>query len=245
VSGSSHRGSPSPGAGFALGEETTEIARIVAESAPGMERIPAAERVYAFVKSAILDRVYPGGELLTEGELAEAVGVSRTPVREALLRLEAAGLVKLYPKKGAMVLPVLPQEINDVLEALELVETHAAAKIWPARKQLAATLEPLLADLRKHRRAGDVKSFQATDRAVHEAIVGAAGNQLLAGFYSGLRDRQLRMGVPGGQQLPARLDRSLAAHQELLDALGGNSSKRFRELVVALLRATEAELRGL
>lgn len=243
MNGSSHRGSPNADGGFALGEETTEIARIVAESAPGVERIPAAERVYAFVKSAILDRVYPGGELLTEGELAEAVGVSRTPVREALLRLEASGLVKLYPKKGAMVLPVLPQEINDVLEALELVETHAAAKIWPARKHLAATLEPLVKDMRRHRRAGDVKGFLEADRAVHEAIVRAAGNELLAGFHSGLRDRQLRMGV--GQVPPARMDRSIAAHQELLDALDGNSSKRFRDVVVAVLQATEAELRGL
>lgn len=243
MSGSSDRGLPSAGEVFALGEETTEIARIVTESAPGVERIPAAERVYAFVKSAILDRVYPGGELLTEGELADAVGVSRTPVREALLRLEASGLVKLYPKKGAMVLPVLPQEINDVLEALELVETHAAAKIWPARKQLAATVEPLLADLRTHRRSGDAKGFLEADRAVHEAIVRAAGNELLAGFHRGLRDRQLRMG--GGQLPPARMDRSITAFQDLLDALRGNSSRRFRDVVLTILRATEAELRGL
>src|SRR6185437_11934747 len=87
-----------------LGDETAEIARVVVEAAPGVEKIPAAERVYAYVKAAILDRTYPGGELLTEGELATAVGVSRTPVREALLRLEESGLVKLYPKKGALVL---------------------------------------------------------------------------------------------------------------------------------------------
>jgi hypothetical protein len=61
VDGSSDRGSASAGTGLALGDETTEIARIVAESAPGVERIPAAERVYAYVKAAILDRVYPAG----------------------------------------------------------------------------------------------------------------------------------------------------------------------------------------
>jgi DNA-binding GntR family transcriptional regulator len=238
---SSDRGSASVGAGLALGEETGEIARIVAESAPEVERIPAAERVYAFVKAAILDRVYPGGALLTEGELADAVGVSRTPVREALLRLEASGLVKLYPKKGALVLPVVAQEISDVLEARELIETHAAAKVWPRRKELAAALEPLLQQLRTHRRTGDAKSFQEADRAFHEAIVGAAGNEILAQVYNSLRDRQLRMGL---QLTPARMDRSIVAHQELVDALGGTSSKRFRELVVAHIRATETELRG-
>ncbi|HEY3001485.1 MAG TPA: GntR family transcriptional regulator [Kribbellaceae bacterium] len=226
-----------------LGEETTEIARIVEAAGPAAERIPAAERVYAFVKSAILDRVYPGGTLLTEGELADAVGVSRTPVREALLRLEAAGLVRLYPKKGALVLPVLPQEINDVLEARELIETHAAAKVWPRRKELVVVLEPLLRRMRELRRAGDAKAFLEADREFHEAIVAAAGNEILTNVYLSLRDRQVRMGVAALQVAPARMDRSIHEHAELLAALGGTSAKRFRELVVTHIHGAADHLR--
>jgi DNA-binding GntR family transcriptional regulator len=229
--------------GLRLGDETMEIARIVEESGPAAERIPAAERVYAFVKSAILDRVYPGGELLTEGELADAVGVSRTPVREALLRLEAAGLVKLYPKKGALVLPVLPQEINDVLEARELIETHAAAKVWPRRAELVAELKPLLKQMRAHRRAGDPKAFQETDRAFHEVIVLAAGNQILSTVYLSLRDRQVRMGVAAIQVAPSRMDRSITDHAELIAALEGTSSKRFRDLVATHIHGAGTFLR--
>ncbi|MEU4198203.1 GntR family transcriptional regulator [Kribbella sp. NPDC026611] len=227
-----------------LGDETAEIARVVVEAAPEAEKIPAAERVYAYVKAAILDRVYPGGELLTEGELATAVGVSRTPVREALLRLEESGLVKLYPKKGALVLPVLPQEIDDVLEARELIETHAAAKVWPRRKQLIEALSRRVDEMRAHRRSGDAKSFLEADRAFHEAIVGAAGNLILAKLYNSLRDRQVRMGVPGIEMQPARMDKSITAHQEMIDALGGNSVKRFRELVVAHIDTAATDLRG-
>ncbi len=58
--------------------------------------------------------------------------MSRTPVREALLRLETEGLIKLYPKKGALVLPVSAQEIADVVETRLLVEEHAARKAVPA-----------------------------------------------------------------------------------------------------------------
>src|ERR1700716_2649495 len=104
---------------------------------------PAAERVYTHVKEAVLDRRYEGGTLLNEGELAEAVGVSRTPVREALLRLEAEGLVALYPKRGALVLPVSAQEIDEVIEARSRVEGHAASRAWVHRAELAVTLEPL------------------------------------------------------------------------------------------------------
>ena len=66
----------------------------------------ASARVYDRVKRDILDGHHPGGTFVTEGELAVATGVSRTPVREALLRLETEGLVRLYPKKGALVVPV-------------------------------------------------------------------------------------------------------------------------------------------
>src|SRR5947209_8297411 len=105
---------------------------------------PAAERVYAHVKAGVLDRSYEGGTLLTEGDLAEAVGVSRTPVREALLRLEAEGLLKLYPKKGALVLPVSAQEIADVVETRLLVEEHAVRKVAPAPAHLLDRLTELL-----------------------------------------------------------------------------------------------------
>lgn len=93
---------------------------------------PAADRVYRHVKQGVLDRRYEGGVLLTEGELAEAVGVSRTPVREALLRLETEGLLKLYPKKGALVLPVSAQEIADVIETRLLVEEFTVRRAVPA-----------------------------------------------------------------------------------------------------------------
>lgn len=70
-------------------------------SPSGRTTVPsAAERAYRHLKRAILEQVHPGGSLVSEGEIAEATGVSRTPVREALLRLETEGLVRLYPKRG-------------------------------------------------------------------------------------------------------------------------------------------------
>src|SRR6478672_10064979 len=116
----------------------------------------ASERTYAHLKRSILDGTHAGGVLVTEGEVAEAVGVSRTPVREALLRLEAEGLVRLYPKRGALVLPVSPKEISDVLETRELVETFAAGKasLDPA---LITELTGFLEAMREHAEAGNAR----------------------------------------------------------------------------------------
>src|SRR5690348_13584058 len=91
-------------------------------------RLSAADRVYRYAKEAILSRRLGAHDLLTEGELADAVGVSRTPVREALLRLQAEGLVQLLPKRGALILPVTLDEVADVLETRRIVETYAVRK---------------------------------------------------------------------------------------------------------------------
>src|SRR5699024_2982813 len=97
----------------------------------------AADRAYGHVKSGVLGGAYPGGELLTEGGIAESVGCSRTPVREALLRLQSEGVVRLYPKKGALVVPVSEQEAADVWEARSLVETWAAPRAFTHRARIA------------------------------------------------------------------------------------------------------------
>jgi DNA-binding GntR family transcriptional regulator len=192
---------------------------------------PAADRVYSHVKQGVLDRRYEGGTLLTEGELAEAVGVSRTPVREALLRLEVEGLIKLYPKKGAMVLPVSAQEIADVVETRMLVEEHAVRKAVPPSPALVARLEELLTRQKAEAAAGDLAAAAVTDRCFHAEIVRDGGNEILSRLYDQLRDRQLRMGVAIMNAHPDRIAKSLTEHEEILDALRAGDADRAVELV--------------
>ncbi|MEV5509174.1 GntR family transcriptional regulator [Streptomyces orinoci] len=194
-------------------------------------RPPAAERVYAHVKEAVLHRRYEGGTLLTEGGLAEAVGVSRTPVREALLRLEGEGLLKLYPKKGALVLAVSAQEISDVVETRLLVEQHAAAKAVPAPPLLIERLEELVDDMRRQAEAGDLAAVSVSDRAFHAEIVRNAGNQILSRLYDQLRDRQLRMGVAVMHAHPDRIAKNIAEHTEILAALRDGDAEAAIEII--------------
>lgn len=180
---------------------------------------PAADRVYSHIKEAVLDRRYEGGTLLTEGELADAVGVSRTPVREALLKLEVEGLIKLYPKKGALVLAVSAQEIADVVETRLLVEEFAARRAVPASARLIGRLEELLDEQRQRAVEGDLGAVSVTDRTFHAEIVRNAGNQILSKLYNQLRDRQLRMGIAVLEAHPDRIAVNITEHAELLDAI--------------------------
>jgi len=207
-------------------------------------KTPAAERAYAHVKRAVLDREYEGGALLTEGEVAEAVGVSRTPVREALLRLQAEGLLRLYPKRGALVLPVSAQELDDVLEARALIESFTARKAFAHRAALVEVLASLLDEMRQQRDAGDYRALLETDRAFHAAVVAAAGNAVLTRTYESLRDRQVCAGLATMRRTPAWMDEVVAAHAAILEALGDADEARFLSLVSDHVDGVTARLRG-
>ena len=206
---------------------------------------PAAERVYTHVKQAVLDRRYEGGTLLTEGELAEAVGVSRTPVREALLRLEVEGLIKLYPKKGALVLPVSAQEIADVVETRLLVEEHAARKAVPApaRADRAAGGAAGRAAGAGRRRAISPRPPSPTAASTPRSSA-ARGNEILSRLYDQLRDRQLRMGVAVMHAHPDRIAKTITEHEEILDALRSGDAEAAAAVVAPARRLVPHLARG-
>jgi DNA-binding GntR family transcriptional regulator len=196
----------------------------------------AADRAYDHVKHAILDGSYAGGELLTEGEVADAVGVSRTPVREAMLRLQVEGMLKLYPKKGAMVVPVTAAEAEAVLEARTLVESWAAPRAAARGAGLADELEPYLTQMREHRDSGYVSGFSQSDRSFHERIVAAAGNDVLTRLYRSLRERQICISEAVMRLSTERMDIALADHARLVQLLRDGDEAGFVELTGQHLR---------
>lgn len=204
----------------------------------------AATRVYTHLKRGILDGTHPGGEFFTEGTVAEATGVSRTPVREALLRLELEGLVRLFPKKGALVLPVSADEARHVLQARLVIEEWAAGAMWSRRQQVLDMLAGHLAAMRAARRSKDIASFVEHDRHFHEVIVAAAGNPILTRSYQTLRDRQLCIVATQMRMSSARIDLALHGHQELLDLLRGGTKAEFLRVTRAHLDTARSALQG-
>jgi len=179
----------------------------------------ASDRAYDHVKHAILDGSFAGGALLTEGEIADAVGVSRTPVREAMLRLQVEGMLRLYPKKGAMVVPVTAAEADALLEARSLVESWAAPRAAARGAELADELEPYLTQMREHRESGYVAGFSEADRTFHERIVATAGNDILTRLYRSLRERQICISAAAMRLSTERMDIAIADHTNLVELL--------------------------
>ena len=185
------------------------------------QRESAADRVYRWVRARILDGSFAGGRLLSEGEVADAVEVSRTPVREAFLQLAAEDMLELYPKRGALVVAVNAPELREVLVARSLIEPWAVRLLAsrPDRAAAVARLRALIDQARKALEDDDLQAFQEADRAFHEDILAATGNELLSAFYASLRDRQLRAGMQAVGNQPARGAQSMVEHDTIVDAV--------------------------
>jgi DNA-binding GntR family transcriptional regulator len=187
----------------------------------------AAERVYRYVRAEILARRVVGHDVLSEGQIAAAVGVSRTPVREALLKLESEGILRLLPKRGALVLPVTTEQMLDLIEARRVIEAWAIRKVVTDSRGvsgLVAALERHIGIMRSALVAGDGPGYVSADRDFHAEIVNAAGNSVLSETYRGLRDRQVRMGVvnlldEGAAPDAARIKATLADHEHITSAI--------------------------
>jgi DNA-binding GntR family transcriptional regulator len=204
----------------------------------------AADRAYAFVKDRIITGGYPGGTLISEGEVCEALHISRTPIREAFLRLSVEGLLRLYPKRGALVVPVSASEIHDVLDARLLIEQHAARTAIAAgrHRELAAELRAILQRHDDPRTPRDARRCTELDQQFHGTLVAAAGNRLLAGFYATLRDRQLRMGTTALLRDPGRYDAILAEHAALAGLIDDGDADAVTAALAGHLAATRAAL---
>lgn len=192
---------------------------------------PASDLAYREVKARILDHRIEGGTLISEGEIAADLQVSRTPVREAFVRLQAEGWMTLYPKRGALVRQPGPHEARDVIEARIVVESHAVevmARTGRGR-EIAARLDELIehqaAALAEH----DDDDFAKIDAEFHQLIVAGAGNGLFIDFFENLKDRQRRMSTRAIWRADDRAEAVLAHHRELSRLIAEGDAAHFPE----------------
>jgi DNA-binding GntR family transcriptional regulator len=172
---------------------------------------PATEKAYQVVLSAVVAATAAPGELLSEVDVAAELGLSRTPVRTAFVRLASEGLLTLYPRRGAVVTPVDDEQARDLLDTRFMFETTAVG--WLAERGVPDGLRPTLDRcLAEQERAvdGDPLAFAGADRAFHEAVVAGTGNRVAADLFEATGPRLLRL-------IHRVADRSTATRRRLAD----------------------------
>jgi DNA-binding GntR family transcriptional regulator len=206
-----------------------------------MQQVSGRERAYRHLRETVLVDPAVQGTFLNEVDLAQDIGVSRTPVREALLLLVAEGLVEMVPKRGAYVPPLSGRQIRELMELRTLLEQHAAS-VTLAQK--AVPLEAMRAALAEQEHLltaepSDAHVFIEWDRRFHQSLVDAAGNELIARTYAGLRTRQVRVGVAALFRATDRQRAVCVEHGRIVDALESGDEAAAHAAISDHLRITQ------
>lgn len=186
-----------------------------------MKQLPQPASVNAQVLSALRSAVITGelvpGGLYSVQTLADQLGVSRTPVREALIQLAQQGMVRFERNRGVRVLLTSLHDLEEVFALRLLLEPPAVRRAVSRldavhRKEVRRTF----VQMEKAAKAGDEFTMFEHDRRFHRALLEAAGNARLAAFVDGLRDTVLRRGVSTAHGSRSLAD-IVAEHRTILD----------------------------
>ncbi len=202
----------------------------------------AQERCYEHLKEAILRLELAPGARVAALEVAARLGVSRTPIREALGQLDKEGLVARDPAGGYVVRPMSVKEIDDLYRVREYLETEAVLEAMPHLAEpdfarLAAILDEAEAQ------AGDVIEFLVSSRMFYEEIIAATGNEVLRHVLAPIMDLVRLIGAMLFRAYAPRVEQVSAENREILRALVARDAVAAEAAVRAHVRHSREHIR--
>lgn len=180
-----------------------------------MAKVSLKQQAYDYIKDKIVKCEYMPNMILNEEQLRAEIGGSRTPIRDALGRLEQENFVQILPKKGVIVSPVSITEINDIDEARMLIEPYALRvhghKISKERYQEFWNM------LQKDpKMAKDYKEMYDFDQIMHQEIVEATGNKYIIDAYERIYSQLLRLRILSGEVRFNRIEETKDEHSKII-----------------------------
>ena len=205
----------------------------------------STDTVYARLKQHILDNRYPPGAQILESAVVQEFGVSRTPVREAFVRLQQEGLLEIVPRHGVRISALSPGDMREIYEVLMSLEA-TAIELLVARHPTKEDLTGLVAacDAMETALAGpqpDLEAWAVGDEQFHMNLAALCGNKRLAAMIMTVWDQahRARMFTLRLRPLPAK---STAEHRAVVDAILAGDGNKARELYVAHRKRGGSEL---
>ena len=210
-----------------------------------LENQTLRERVYEHLRNEIVDNRIAPATLLQEVPLAESLGVSRGPIREALSRLAAEGLVTITPRRGAVVTVLTKRDFLQSYQVREALEALAVRLAVPRMSDdEIAALDGPIEEMQRCADRNDVAGFFNANATFHEMFLAASGNAKLVEHY------RLLIGQMGPYRRPSAalrgsLVRSIAEHEAIRDAARARDGERAAELMVDHVRIPQARVESL
>ncbi|MDN5605574.1 GntR family transcriptional regulator [Rothia sp. HC945] len=180
----------------------------------------ARQNAYDRLRDLVLTDPSVQGTFLNEGDLVDKFGLSRTPIREALIMLASDGLVELITHRGAYVRPSDDRAIRETMEMRTLIELEAARQVLASDRVPLETMSDLLEQQANLEVSSEtVPDFISIDQRFHAAMVDAPGNRVMSDFYTRLRVMHVRFGISATWTSSQRPAEVLDEHTRILEAL--------------------------
>lgn len=190
---------------------------------------PLRELVCETIRQAIIDGTFNPGERLMEIQLADEMGVSRTPIREAIRKLELEGFVVMIPRRGTYVADISIKDITEIYEirtSLDVLAAGLAAE--RITDEELETLNRLLVEIGQHIADNDMEKIVEVDTAFHDVLYQASRNERLVSIINNLREQLT--GIRGrSMSYPGRLIETMDEHRSLVDCIAARDVERAQE----------------
>ncbi|MEY9625878.1 GntR family transcriptional regulator [Sinorhizobium fredii] len=202
------------------------------EGGPGpIRRTALHDTLVSHLRDMIIEGDLAPGTRLHEGQLGEQLGVSRTPLREAIKYLASEGLVELVPSRGAVVKRFSAKDVQDMLTVLRSLEELAGRLACEAASEAGITEVRALHDEMVSRyKAGDRLQYYKLNQQIHTAIAQLSGNAALADMHGVLQTRLKRIRFIGHEG-PEKWAAAVAEHEEMIAALEARDQARLSEVL--------------
>lgn len=175
-------------------------------------------QAYTIIKNNIVECIYKPGSMINEQQLQNELNISRTPIRDALSRLEQEGLINIKAKKGVLINPITIEEINKIFEVRLLVEPYAIE-----RYGYKLNTADLLNYLNYYH--GDKKEFLTKEKVIelddrfHDSIINCIPNDYLTNFYNIIKAQNKRLRILSGSEYTNRIQLGQIEHVKIIEYL--------------------------
>jgi len=190
---------------------------------------PLREAVCETLRDAIRKGILEPGERLMEVQLAEELGISRTPVREAIRKLEQEGYVIMMPRRGTYVSDISTNDVKEIFEIRSALESLAAGlaarRIEPDELE---TLQNLLMEIEGYIAKNDIEKIVETDIKFHGLLYKVSRNERLVNIISNLKEQLARFRTLS-MSYPGRLQETLEEHSEMVEAIANGDVSAARD----------------
>ena len=195
------------------------------------EHLNLSDRIFEIIEKQILSGAIKPGERLVETELAVSLGTSKSPVREALKKLEGEGIVNLIPRKGYFVRDIDRKSIEDFVDIMIVIEPAIIQSALKKKTEaVCKEIDEILSEMKRTLKKKDHESYVALNDRFHGLFVDLTENEWFLKFFNTLH-KQADMLRSLSLHTRDRFSRSIEEHEDIADAYKRGDEKRLKEAV--------------